>query len=216
MAKGSQAVRTRRKLADIRQQLLESALVEFAAHGFDGASTLAIANRAGAHQPQINYHFENKDQLWRAAVEHLFTELATELDIAAFSDVDAGPQVLAAAVGEAIHRFVRFAAARPELNRIMVHEATMRTERLVWMTERFVEPFAVRLREAWVALRAADIAAPIDPLLFHHVLVGAASLVFTNAPEFVLMNGHDPTESSWVRRHADGLIAMLLPGMVTA
>ena len=65
-------VRLRRNRSDIREALLESALVEFGAKGFDGASTRAIAARIEAHQPQINYHFESKSALWTAAVDHLF------------------------------------------------------------------------------------------------------------------------------------------------
>src|ERR1700716_2630086 len=65
-------VRLRRSRTDIREALLESALVEFGAKGFDGASTRAIASRIQAHQPQINYHFESKAALWTAAVDHLF------------------------------------------------------------------------------------------------------------------------------------------------
>src|ERR1700675_235292 len=65
-------VRLRRTRTDIREALLESALVEFGAKGFDGASTRAIASRVEAHQPQINYHFESKAALWRASVDHLF------------------------------------------------------------------------------------------------------------------------------------------------
>jgi hypothetical protein len=57
-------VRLRRVRTDIREALLESALVEFGAKGFDGASTRTIALRVQAHQPQINYHFESKTALW--------------------------------------------------------------------------------------------------------------------------------------------------------
>ena len=60
--------RRRRKGSEVVvAQLLDAALVEFAAHGFAGASTRAIAERAGAHQPQINYHFSSKEALWQAA-----------------------------------------------------------------------------------------------------------------------------------------------------
>ena len=65
-------VRLRRTRTDIREALLESALIEFGAKGFDGASTRAIASRVQAHRPQINYHFESKTALWTAAVDHLF------------------------------------------------------------------------------------------------------------------------------------------------
>src|ERR1700741_2796369 len=64
--------RVRRTRTDIRKALLESALVEFGAKGFEGASTRAIAARVEAHQPQINYHFESKTALWTAAVDYLF------------------------------------------------------------------------------------------------------------------------------------------------
>ena len=63
------------EFAEADEALLDAALHEFAAHGFDGASTRAIATRAGVHQPQINYHFDSKEALWRAAVDHLFARL---------------------------------------------------------------------------------------------------------------------------------------------
>ena len=73
-------VRLRRTRSDIREALLESALIEFGAKGFDGASTRAIAARVQAHQPQINYHFESKTALWTAAVDHLFGFLREAFD----------------------------------------------------------------------------------------------------------------------------------------
>src|SRR5437879_11369049 len=105
----------RRTRDDIRELLLESALVEFGAKGFEGASTRSIAQRVDAHQPQINYHFDSKEALWTAAVDHLFELLADELaDLRLPSDTD-DPVQLASAFVEAIRRFVRFAAAHPEL-----------------------------------------------------------------------------------------------------
>src|SRR6202790_757396 len=83
MAKKTHApntVRVRRARTDIREALLESALVEFGAKGFDGASTRAIARRVEAHQPQINYHFESKAALWTAAVDYLFGLLGEALE----------------------------------------------------------------------------------------------------------------------------------------
>jgi hypothetical protein len=111
-----------------------------------------------------------------------------------------------------IRRLVRFAAAHPELNQIMVHEATTASERLTWMTTRHVRPLYDAVRQAWRQLRTAGIAAPIDEAMVHYVLVGAASLPFVNAPEARLLTGTEPTDPAWVERHADGLVATLLPG----
>jgi AcrR family transcriptional regulator len=206
------SVPVRRTREDIRQRLLDSALVEFGAQGFDGASTRSIAQRVDAHQPQINYHFASKEALWAAAVDHLFGRLGEELaDLPLPAGTD-DPAQLASAFAEAIRRFVRFAAAHPELNQIMVHEATKDSDRLRWMVERHVRPLYDAIRAVWQRLRDAGIAAPVDPAMVHYVLVGAASLPFVNAPEARLLTGAEPTDPAWVEAHAQGLVATLLPG----
>ncbi len=210
----SEQRRERRTRDDLRQQLLDSALVEFAEKGYDGASTRSIALRVDAHQPQINYHFESKEALWIAAVDHLFDLLTTSLGdlIVLFDDTD-DPMAVGRAFGETLRRFVHFAAAHPELNRIMVHEATADSERLRWMVERHVRPIYDAIRSRWEQLLEAGIAAPIDPATVHYVIVGAASLPYVNAPEAVLLSGMDPTEPAHVDRHADALVLTLLPGL---
>ncbi len=211
--------RPRRTREDIRERLLEAALLEFGAKGFDGASTRAIAQRVGAHQPQINYHFASKEALWFAAVDHLFSDLARTMqgfDDRRLLSKSLGVEDVAAAVAEMIRRFVRFAAAHPELNRIMVHEATTESGRLKWMTERHVKPLYDRVRPLWRRLRKAGIAAPIDDRLVHYVVVGAASTVYVNAPEARLLTGIEPTSARWVEIHAEGLVATLLPNLPRA
>jgi TetR/AcrR family transcriptional regulator len=207
-------VRLRRTRTDIREALLESALVEFGAKGFDGASTRAIASRVHAHQPQINYHFESKAALWRAAVDHLFGLLRESFDghlPMSLTGIDV--PALATAFADAIRRFVAFAAKHPELNQIMVHEGTAASDRLTWMTQTHVKPFFDGIRPAWQLLRDAGVAAPIDSELLYYVLVGAASLPYVNAPEFRLLTGRDPADPNWIDTHANGLVAILLPGL---
>jgi AcrR family transcriptional regulator len=207
-------VRLRRSRADIREALLESALVEFGARGFGGASTRAIAARVEAHQPQINYHFDSKAALWTAAVDYLFGLLGQALSgviPADLTGVDV-PQV-ANAFADGIRRFVKFAAQHPELNQIMVHEGTAASDRLAWMTETHVKPLFDAIGRAWQILRDADVAAPIDHEILYYVLVGAASLPYVNAPEVRLLTGRDPAEPPWIDAHAAGLVAILLPGL---
>jgi TetR/AcrR family transcriptional regulator len=213
-AQAPTSVRLRRERTDIRQALLESALVEFGAKGFDGASTRAIARRVDAHQPQINYHFESKAALWTAAVDYLFLLLGEALDGVlpeSLSGVDVAQ--LAMAFAEGIRRFVRFAAEHPELNQIMVHEGTAASARLAWMTENHVKPFFDGIGSAWRILRDAGVAAPIDNDIVYYVLVGAASLPYVNAPEVRLLTGRDPGDRTWIGAHGDGLVAILLPGL---
>jgi AcrR family transcriptional regulator len=207
-------VRVRRKRTDIRAALLESALVEFGAKGFDGASTRAIASRVQAHQPQINYHFESKTALWTAAVDHLFGLLREAFrGVFPAKPTEIGVPALAAAFADGIRRLVRFVAEHPELNQIMVHEGTAPSDRLTWLTETHVKPFFNGIRPAWQVLRDAGVAAPIASEILYYVLIGGASLPYVNAAEVRLLTGRDPDDPKWIDAHADGLVAILLPGL---
>jgi TetR/AcrR family transcriptional regulator len=210
----SSRVRVRRDRADIREALLRSALVEFGSKGYDGASTRAIADRVQAHQPQINYHFESKAVLWTTAVDYLFGLFAEAMEGVVPVDLtEADDLQVAIGLADSIRRFVKFAAAHPELNQIMVHEGTAASGRLTWMTETHVKPFFDALQPAWTRLRRSGIAAPIDHGIVYYILVGAASLPYVNAPEVRLLTGRDPHEPEWISAHADALITILLPGI---
>jgi len=193
-----------RATAEIRDRLVEAALVEFANHGFDGASTRAIARRAGAHQPQINYHFASKEELWKAVL----LKLLGELDAATAIAPGLSPRET---MERAIRGVVAMGAARPELNRIMIHEGTHPSDRLVWLVETQVAPRTRPMLALWEKLRAAGEAAPISPELLYHVLIGAASLLHANAPEARLLLGIEPSDPAIVEAHADALVAMFLP-----
>jgi AcrR family transcriptional regulator len=205
--------RPRRTRDDLRNQLLGSALEEFATKGFDGASTLSIAERVDAYQPQINYHFASKDALWEAAVDHLFALLAGEVGALPPLDDLVDPAELGRAFADALRRFVRFAAMHPELNRIMVREGAADSARLHWMVDRHVRPWYESAKAAWERLGEAGIAAPIPPDRVYWVIVGMASIPFVNAPEVRMLTAEDPTNPTWVDDHADAVVATLLPGL---
>jgi AcrR family transcriptional regulator len=64
------AVTTQRKSAqERREEILEAALVEFAAHGLDGGSTEAIAKAVGISQPYVFRLFGTKKELFIATIE---------------------------------------------------------------------------------------------------------------------------------------------------
>ena len=67
-----------RDLNRTRGQLMKAALTEFAAKGFAGATTDAIARRAGVDERMIYYCFKTKEGLYR---EVLRSKLAEEAHI---------------------------------------------------------------------------------------------------------------------------------------
>jgi AcrR family transcriptional regulator len=63
------AVTERKSATERREEILEAALVEFAAHGLDGGSTEAIAKAVGISQPYVFRLFGTKKQLFIATIE---------------------------------------------------------------------------------------------------------------------------------------------------
>ena len=205
-----------------RERILDAALVEFSTNGFEAASTRAIAARAGVHQPQIHYHFDTKDSLWRAAVDHLFDLLDRSISLRDL--IGAGPseddgerdhrrrsrRPDARDMLEAlVRRFVHFAAEHPELNRIMVQEDTKDSERLAWIADHHVQPRFDGIT-ALLAVAAVPHLRDADPLVLYYSLIGAASLLYVNAPEGRRLTGREPTDPAVIERHADALVAMFV------
>jgi AcrR family transcriptional regulator len=62
---------TRISSEERREQLIDAAVKEFAAHGFHAASTTAIAKRAGISQPYVYALFPNKHELFLAVNAHV-------------------------------------------------------------------------------------------------------------------------------------------------
>ncbi|MFI5234168.1 MAG: TetR/AcrR family transcriptional regulator [Gemmatimonadales bacterium] len=59
--------------------LLGAARREFAAHGYAGARTDAIARRAGVNKQLLHYYFSTKTRLYQATLEAAAAELADQL-----------------------------------------------------------------------------------------------------------------------------------------
>jgi TetR/AcrR family transcriptional regulator len=161
-----------RRPADSRAALLAAGTELFAAHGFDGVSVSAIAEKAGVNKAMISYHFGGKRDLYAAILAATFQEIVADVERIAGSSGPA-PQVLraiVAAIGEAAtHRHPHFCTMmlREVLTGGQHMEKTVLAQpaRVLAAVQRVVER---GVREG--AFR------PVDPLLTHLSLVG--SLVF--------------------------------------
>ncbi|HEX7857459.1 MAG TPA: CerR family C-terminal domain-containing protein [Sphingobium sp.] len=60
----------------IYDRLLSAAIEHFGRHGFEGASTRAIAAASGTAMSSITYHFGGKEGLYLAVAEHIAEQIA--------------------------------------------------------------------------------------------------------------------------------------------
>jgi TetR/AcrR family transcriptional regulator len=194
-----------------RETLMAVAVREFADHGFEGASTVEIARRAGITQPMINYHFGSKAGLWEAAIgglmqdaDKLFSALESEL-----KGVDSRSQLVIA-----LRRILSFNTRNPEFGRLMAREGIRPGPRTRWLIrthlhqhfEALTQLFKRGVEEGWMR-----------PLPVMHViffLIGAAAHLAAVPALAGELYGVDVKDPAVQAEQADAFIEMMLHGLL--
>lgn len=194
-----------------RDRILAAALGVFAERGFDGATTASIARRAGVTQPLVHYHFDSKDELWRAAIGRVVEQIRPTFGEGPDDLADLDP---VARLKVLVRRLVHFSAAFPEFGRILAFEAASGGDRLDWLlaqtgaaqSQYFHDVFEVGAAEGWVkALPAEHVAT---------CLGAAAAYAFIAKEMMHKVYGIDVTDPAVVERHADTVVEIFFHGVL--
>lgn len=112
--------------SDSRQRLIEAGLDLFSEAGFEGASTRAIAERAGTNISAIKYYFESKEGLYEAVMEHVLGIIQPPLQPvrerveAALARKKLPRREARALLTELLEAFARTCIGPPHFNRILL------------------------------------------------------------------------------------------------
>lgn len=177
-----------------RAQIVDAAVSTFAEHGFEGAGTRAIAARAGVTQGLVTYHFESKDELWRAAADRVFGWLGDAVSPPDGESVASGP--------DALRNYVRMNAAHPEIFHFMVDVGRHDDGRLAWLIDTHLRH---RFEQVTDMIGADSFEEGVH---LYYALAGAASLIFAVGPECRGLSGVDPASPQAIDAHADVLLRL--------
>jgi AcrR family transcriptional regulator len=165
-----------------------------------------LEEAAGVKRGLVAYHFGDKEQLWRTAVDALFTALREDFvdRVAALGDV--APVEAARAM---VRAFVRYSAAHPQLNRLMMQECTSDSWRVDCIVNEHIRPLLDGVTAVMPA--AAELLWGERDAHRYYLLIGAGAFVFSAEQECRQLFGTDPRAEDFVERHA-ALVAALLIG----
>ena len=96
-----------------RRRLREAALVEFAAHGFEGTTVASISARSGVNKERLYSYFGDKKALWDLVLTTELERLATAVELTGAGLDD---------IGEFAGTTYDYHAAHPELGRLLQWE----------------------------------------------------------------------------------------------
>ena len=192
-----------------RQRILEASVKLFAAHGFEGVSTVRISEDAGISQSVVLYHFGSKRKLWREAMLHLFAHIGAAgiTNASDMKDIDPLSQLRVA-----LRRFVRLSARHPELGRIIMREGAEGGERLDWLVRNALAAnYAVYTRLVEAAQATGQVK-PHPPFLLTILLHATCSMLFNLQPLVAAVDGSHFAEDR-LEELADMILDTLFEGI---
>lgn len=196
-------VRVRRRQTrslETRGRIIEAATGEFAAKGFEGASTRAIAELADVRHALVIYHFTNKRGVWEAVMRDVLESAHTTFRVR-LAGLDGVDDVTKLKILQT--EFIRFSAARPALHWLISHEAGVLNDRIEWVVREFVSVSFPMFETLIRSSQAAGRYIMGDAMHLHYLFLGAAARIFMLSAEVELVTGHSPFEEAYVDEHVD-------------
>ena len=149
-----------RKYTQVMALIYQAAVEVFASDGLAGASTQAIADKAGLSKAQLHYYIDSKEALYRQILQDIVDEW---IAVFGFSDEAFGPRKV---LSDLIRRKMMFSFEQPLRSRIFAAEAMRGAPVLRPMMDaqsgRRTQQ-AVAVLQNWMN---QGLMAPADPLLF--------------------------------------------------
>jgi hypothetical protein len=94
--------------------------------------------------------------------------------------------------------------------RLMNDESRRDGPRMRWLADHHVRPLSEALGRLVERAQARGLLSGIPPVSAHYIALGAAGLLFSQAPECRYLTGVDPTDPAVADAHADALVRLLL------
>jgi len=196
-----------------QQKLLNAAIEAFSENGFKGTSTRDIAERAGVHHPLITYHFKNKDQLWHAAADHLFSAFTLSLAKSLEENRNLSPKMRMSAL---IRAYVEYAKSQPALHKVMIQEASYPSPRLDWLIDIHLKPLFEVIFRMIAKLQELGVTPPGNPALLFSMIRLSSGGLLALGNELSGSSGIDIEDPETLIEISDMIIALFLPGEMPA
>jgi AcrR family transcriptional regulator len=192
------------RLAATRAAILQSALETFSERGFEGASTRAVAAKAGVNHGMIRHIYQSKEELWRAAIAFMF-ERANVAMSQAFADLPLRQRF------EARTRlYVRYCAEHPEHARLMIQLSAVASPPLSPEVEQFSRTRHRGIMNDIRLLKQEGALPNVDSSSLLLSFVAACQMIYLLAAEIKANSDRNVFAPEAVERHADAVVALFL------
>ena len=188
---------TRGQPEESRAAILNAAVAEFAEHGIAGARTDAIARAAHVNKALLYYYFKDKDALYEAVLDHVFSGLRERVMPVLESDRPPRQKML-----EYLGTYFDYIAENPRFPRVVQSEWTrsgLGTARMQRVALQYFRPIFEKLVEVLREGTEAGEFRALNPLDFLPSVVAVIIFYFSAAPVMKALMKVDPLSEERIR-----------------
>ncbi len=182
---------TRGHPEESRAAILKAAINEFAEQGIAGARTDAIAGAAHVNKALLYYYFKDKEGLYQAVLEQVFSGLRATVVPTLESDRPPRQKLL-----DYLGAYFDYIAANPRFPRVVqgewIRTGSQRTSQMQRIGREYFRPIYQRLVEVLREGIAAGEFRPINPMDFIPSMVAIIVFYFAAAPLIKTLMKVDP------------------------
>ena len=194
-----------------RENVLQAAAKLFGQMGFDGTSFSIVAEQAGEQKTFVQYHFDNKEVLWKEAVAYVWRQRNNALpryieDISLQRKNSADKSEM---IRDLCRRILQFTFDNPEWVKIMFQESSMPGPRLDWLVDEFLGTDFIEGRAMIELAQHRGLLPKVDSMDLLHILSGALIYLVNVAPITARILGVDPSSKEYMEHHIDTLMRIL-------
>jgi len=189
---------TRGRPEESRAAILKAAVAEFAEHGIAGARTDAIARAAHVNKALLYYYFKDKDALYEAVLDHVFSGMRARVMPVLESKLPPRQRML-----EYLGAYFDYIAANPRFPRVVQGEwmrsGAKGSARMQRIAKKYFRPIFERLAEVLrEGIEAGEFRA-VNAMDFVPSVVGAIIFYFSAAPLMKTLMKVEPLSGERIR-----------------
>jgi TetR/AcrR family transcriptional regulator len=188
---------TRGQPEESRASILKAAVSEFAEHGIAGARTDAIARAAHVNKALLYYYFKNKDALYEAVLDHVFSGLRARVMPVLESNLPPREKML-----QYLGTYFDYIAANPRFPRVVQGEwvrSGAGAARMQRVARQYFRPIFTKLAGVLREGIAAGEFRAVNPMDFLPSVAAVIVFYFTAAPLMKALMKIDPLSKQRIR-----------------
>lgn len=193
------------------ERLYEIALNAFAEKGFEGTSTTEIARKAGIARSLLNYHFGNKEELWKKTIDRLNKQVVETFEHypTTYKEKN-GIDILKLM----IRHQIKFMAKYPQYSQVISHEFANPSPRADWIIDSLINPFYRLTASLFKEERDNGRLKKFSRENQSSILLGMSSYFFSNSYLIRKKFNIDPFCEKEIEKHADTVVEIFFHGIV--